>query len=345
MTYMYNHKPGVITGFEHTGSFSDLRLDLDFVCYVLSGRNIGPCYWPTKVSIDVFWPLSKEPLGYIAMNGHRGPLIKASGRANYEHPGTHLRFYLVDKKFTAKLVPWPYGHYNTIILDNLDEVMDNIVTEDFDDASFSQVCTEDYTTESFQHRSGQIYDFVPSSSALELTMALVPGPPSTQTPAMESFVFPGFYLRSCIGQKPTQSIMRTDHMILEYDPHGKPHYWAWTLHRAKRFHWHHLWEMYDHKPNTRLSDIRKIIGHCLTPGTDMNFCHDNDEGLARIIQMTVVLDQQEQCQAKSKDEALAVAFDALGCTLDKTGDAAVIKIYRRIEHLHGPHLIEIQAAA
>ncbi|KAG0694233.1 hypothetical protein DFH29DRAFT_880852 [Suillus ampliporus] len=243
MTYIYNHKPGIITGFEHMGSFSDLRLDLDFMCYVLSGRNIGPCYWPTKVSIDIFWPLSKEPLG---------PLIKASGRANYEvlvpiygfTTDDHGALYnnvdvisrvfdhglisvwtwpeLVDKKFTAKLAPWPYGHYNTIVLDNLDEVMDNIVTEDFDDASFSQVRTEDYTTASFQHQSGKIYSLVPSSSALELAMALVPGAPSTRTPATESFV-------SLDVTVPPQ----IDHTILEYDPHCKPHYWAvWQYHEG-----------------------------------------------------------------------------------------------------------------
>lgn len=83
------------------GSFSDLKLDLDFACYILSQRNIGPCYvsvfllvfgsihltclkWPTKVPIDEFWPLQKDPLGYIGMNGHSGPLIKPSGRAEYE---------------------------------------------------------------------------------------------------------------------------------------------------------------------------------------------------------------------------------------------------------------------
>ncbi|KAG1837194.1 hypothetical protein F4604DRAFT_1942516 [Suillus subluteus] len=253
--------------------------------------------------------------------------------------------------------------------------MDNIVTEDFDDASFSQVCTEDYTTESFQHRSGQIYDFVPSSSALELTMALVPGPPSTQTPAMESFV-------SLDVMVPPQIVSLSEE--LRWTKTNPEHNAHLDFAPGKRFHWHHLWEMYDHKPNTRLSDIRKIIGHCLTPGTDMNFCHDNDEGLARIIQMTVVLDQAGTVPGKEQDEALAVAFDhcivieilglqvakelwnymlfrtnstdlciadiaylylALGCTLDKTGDAAVIKIYRRIERLHGPHLIEIQAAA
>jgi hypothetical protein len=34
--------------------------------------------------MEHFWPLQKEPLGYIAMNEHRGPLVKASGRAEYE---------------------------------------------------------------------------------------------------------------------------------------------------------------------------------------------------------------------------------------------------------------------
>jgi hypothetical protein len=34
--------------------------------------------------MDDFWPLQKSPLGYIGMNGHSGPLIKSSGRAEYE---------------------------------------------------------------------------------------------------------------------------------------------------------------------------------------------------------------------------------------------------------------------
>jgi hypothetical protein len=58
----------------------------------------------------------------------------------------------VDNKFNAKLAPWPYGHYNPTFVDNLDDAMDDMNTEDFEDASFSQVGTEDYTTASFQHQ-------------------------------------------------------------------------------------------------------------------------------------------------------------------------------------------------
>jgi hypothetical protein len=56
----------------------------------------------------------------------------------------------VDRKFIAKLAPWPYGHYNEAIFDGLDDIIDGMVTEDFDDSSVGQVYTEDYTTASFQ---------------------------------------------------------------------------------------------------------------------------------------------------------------------------------------------------
>jgi hypothetical protein len=94
----------------------------------------------------------------------------------------------VDRKFIAKLAPWPYGHYNQVIFDGLDDIIDDIVTEDFEDGSFSQIYTDDHTTASFQqhyrkcftfldvHQLNMIehnaYGFVPSSS--ELGSALVP---------------------------------------------------------------------------------------------------------------------------------------------------------------------------
>ncbi|KAG2359940.1 hypothetical protein BDR07DRAFT_1378298 [Suillus spraguei] len=84
MTYIYNSRPRVITLFEHTGSFRDLDLDLDFASYNLSSMHIGPCYWPTEVSIEEFWPLSDEPLGYIAMNDHGGPHVVPSERKDYD---------------------------------------------------------------------------------------------------------------------------------------------------------------------------------------------------------------------------------------------------------------------
>ncbi|KAG1882188.1 hypothetical protein F4604DRAFT_1678598 [Suillus subluteus] len=200
MTYIYNHIPSIITVFEHMGSFSDLRLDLNFACYILSKRNIGPCYWPTKVSMDDFWPLQKELLGYISMNDHRGPLIKASGRAEYEvlvpiygltpqdkdelNHAVEVLTLTVDGKFIAKLAPWPYGHYNEAIFDGLDDIIDDIVTEDFDEGSFSQLYTEDHTTVSFQQ--DYVYGFMPSSSTV--VAALVLGMLPSQTPASEDFV-------------------------------------------------------------------------------------------------------------------------------------------------------------
>lgn len=56
----------------------------------------------------------------------------------------------MDRKFIAKLALWPYGHYNEAIFDGLDDIIDGMVTEDFDDSSVGQVHTEDYTTASFQ---------------------------------------------------------------------------------------------------------------------------------------------------------------------------------------------------
>jgi hypothetical protein len=61
----------------------------------------------------------------------------------------------VDRKFIAKLAPWPYGHRNEAIFDGLDDIIDDMVTEDFENtSSFGHVYTDDYTTASFQQEYG-----------------------------------------------------------------------------------------------------------------------------------------------------------------------------------------------
>ncbi|KAG1772136.1 hypothetical protein EDD22DRAFT_1021159 [Suillus occidentalis] len=174
--------------------------------------------------MEHFWPLQKEPLGYIAMNEHRGPLVKASGRAEYEvlvpifglmpqdkdvlnqnvevvsrvYDHNLIAVWMwpeLDRKFIAKLAPWPYGHYNQVIFEGLDDIIDDIVTEDFEDGSFSQIYTDDHTTASFQqHYQHNAYGFVPSSSKLGLALvpAMLPISPlalvPSQAPTSDDFV-------------------------------------------------------------------------------------------------------------------------------------------------------------
>ncbi|KAG1890557.1 uncharacterized protein F5891DRAFT_987001 [Suillus fuscotomentosus] len=457
MTYIYNHIPRIITGFEHTGSFSDLRLDLDFACYILSQRNIGPCYWPTKVSMDDFWPLQKDPLGYIGMT-----VIAVPSSSLPEELSTRFWYpSMVLPKFIAKLAPWPYGHYNEAIFDGLDDIIDGMVTEDFDDSSVGQVYTEDYTTASFQQDYWQAYNFTPSSSAIG--SALVPGitpisplaQATAQTPIQASAPVPGnttiadsdvrgfrqyhpFTRGPALDRAqpirgPTsRSSVVINCEIIKDDTVWKSHHgalWqcheggqvmaistsihhpvllggfvAWSLRLAVRFHWHHLRGTFDHTPNSSLSDLRKVIGHCLKPSEDLGFCLNTDEGQTRIVRMTAVLDQAAVQLDQGQDQTL-VAFDhrivieilglqmakelwhymilrpiasnpnvcvadlywdqvldqggnpnmriislifyeycqkALNRNLNRTGDTAVIKLYRRIGHLHGPPLMEIQ---
>ncbi|KAG2357930.1 hypothetical protein BDR07DRAFT_1379761 [Suillus spraguei] len=127
--------------------------------------------------MDDFWPLQKDPLGYIGMNGHSGPLIKASRRAEYEvlvpiygltpkdkdklshdvevvsrvYDHRLIAVWMwpesVDRKFIAKLAPWPYGHYNEAIFDGLDDIIDGMVTEDFDDSSIGQLQCDRFSTD------------------------------------------------------------------------------------------------------------------------------------------------------------------------------------------------------
>ncbi|KAG2737100.1 hypothetical protein P692DRAFT_20823928, partial [Suillus brevipes Sb2] len=182
------------------------------------------------------------------------------------------------------------------------------------------------------------------------------------------------------------------------------------LTKGVKFHWHHLRATFDHRPNSSLSDLRKVIGHCLKPCRDLGFCLDATEWRARITRMTAVLDEAAVQLDQGQDQHLA-AFDyhivieilglqmakelwhymilrpiasnpnvcvadlywdqvldregnpnmniislivclfyeycqkVLNRQLNRTGDASVIKIYRRIARLHGPPLMEIQEVA
>ncbi|KAG2092135.1 uncharacterized protein F5147DRAFT_657754 [Suillus discolor] len=355
MTYIYNHIPGIITGFEHTGSFSDLRLDLDFACYILSQRNIGPCYWPTKVSMEHFWPLQKEPPGYIAMNGHRGPLVKASGRAEYEVLVPIFGLMPQDKDVlnqNVEVVSRVYN-YNLIAVWMWPEF-----TEDFEDGSFSQIYTDDHTTASFQqHCQHNVYGFVPSSSNLgsALVPAVLPISPlalvPSQAPTSDDFVAVDELMLPQIiklsedlrwttrsapdGNSHCQSILAElsvdypwslivrslkttlfgslitgrygntmrvvklwpfrHQFITQCFLEGLSRVgWSYQdldLTNGVKFHWHHLRATFDHRPNSSLSDLQKVIGHCLQPCRDLGFCLDATEWRARITRMTAVLDE------------------------------------------------------
>lgn len=63
----------------------------------------------------------------------------------------------MNRKFNAKLAPWPYGHRNEALFDGLEDIIDDMVTEEFENSSFGQVYTEDYTTASFQQEYGVFF--------------------------------------------------------------------------------------------------------------------------------------------------------------------------------------------
>ncbi|KAG1888149.1 hypothetical protein F4604DRAFT_1916068 [Suillus subluteus] len=348
--------------------------------------------------MEHFWPLQKEPLGYIAMNDHRGPLVKASGRAEYEvlvpifgltpqdkdvlsqNVEVVSRVYYhnlitvwmwpeLDRKFIAKLAPWPYGHYSQVIFDSLDDIIDDMATEDFEDGSFSQIYTDAHTTASFQQHyhkcftfldvhqlnmiEHNVYGFVPSSSELgsALMPAILPVSPCalvpSQAPTSDGFV--------AVDELMLPQIVKLSEDL------------RWTTHSAP---------------------------------DDLGFCLDANEWHAKIARMMAVLDEAAVQLDQGQDQHLApfdyrivieilglqmakelwhymilrpvasnpnvcvadlywevldregnpnmniisliVCLKVLNRQLNRTGDASVIKIYRRIAHLHGPPLMEIQ---
>ncbi|KAG2039137.1 hypothetical protein BDR03DRAFT_981148 [Suillus americanus] len=406
MTYIYNHIPGIITGFEHTGSFSDLR-------------NIGPCYVP----IDEFWPLQKDPLGYIGMNGHSSPLIKPSGRTEYkvlvpiygltpqDKDELNCNVALISRvydhrliavwmKFITKLVPWPYGHRNEAIFDGLDDIIDDMVTEDFENtSSFGHVYTDDYTTASFQQEYGRVYGFIPNTGtlpvnhpwlliarSLKMTLfgSLITGRYGNAMRVVKLWPYRHQFITQCF----LEALLRI----------------GFSYQDCQNIDFLELTLAFDHTPNSSLSDLRKVIGHCLKPCKDFGFCLTDSERQTRLLRMTAVLDQAAAQLNKGQNQTL-VAFDhhivteilglqmtkelwhymilrliasnpnvcvadlywdrvldqggnpnmgiislifyeycqkALDRNLNRTGDAAVIKLYHRIARLHGPPLMEIQ---
>ncbi|KAG1804833.1 uncharacterized protein HD556DRAFT_1437003 [Suillus plorans] len=149
-----------------------------------------------------------------------------------------------------------------------------------------------------------------------------------------------------------------------------------------RFHWHHLREQYNHKPNNFASDWHKIIGHCLQPGQLMDFSLDTQlvsdsadyDIIGEIIGLQMakeiwhhivlrpvasnpsisiadvywnqILDQQGDVSL----EAITFIFyewcqKALNVTLDRTTAANIILVYKRILRLKGPPLDKIQQVA
>ncbi|KAG1726710.1 uncharacterized protein EDB91DRAFT_1086687 [Suillus paluster] len=327
MTYIYNNRPGVtrITLFEHTGSFNDLGFDLDFACYILSRTHIGPCYWPTEVPIYDFWPLSDEPLGYIAMNYHGGLLVVPLERKEYDvlvpiygftaqDDGKELydtemvsrvhktklisvwTWLTLEKKFDVQLAPWPFGHYLTATFNNADDCNDNF-TDNFNDGTHSEAFT-DYTAGSYYPQGfgypsidhDRVSLWFHTQRQYELAGTSTGITPSASTADGTCFSTANGIIYDVM--RPTTNTFPAEELRWTKTTSDQNAYFDFNP--GIRFHWHHLQETYDHKPNSMVSELRKVLGHCMKPGNDMGFCVDSQSSHERIVRMTAVIDSNVQ---------------------------------------------------
>ncbi|KAG1849821.1 hypothetical protein C8R48DRAFT_778415 [Suillus tomentosus] len=330
----------------------------------MSGLCIGPCYWPTEVPIDEFWPLSDEPLGYIAMNGHGGPRVVLSERKEYDvlvpiygltaqdgralyntemvsrgYNGKLISVWVwpdLDRNFDVKLAPWPFGHYLTATSNKVDG-FDNTsgFTDNFNEDTYSESFTNFSAGSYYPQGFGSYYSFVPHASSSSLALALGPSsstaPPLVPAPspaqsmgpsiAPEALEEPNLSSQGLVSPDATRLTANTFSEDLRWTKTipdqnarcqlilaelGIDHPWAIIVQSMRvtimgidfnpgtRFRWHHLRETYDHKPNSMISDLRKVLGHCMKPGEDMGFCKDLESSYERVVRMSSVIDNDLQ---------------------------------------------------
>jgi hypothetical protein len=53
-----------------------------------------------------------------------------------------------------------------------------------------------------------------------------------------------------------------------------------------------------------VSELRKVLGHCMKPGNDMGFCVDSQSSRERVARMTAVIDNNVQAIDVSEFDAL-----------------------------------------
>ncbi|KAG1869091.1 hypothetical protein C8R48DRAFT_671107 [Suillus tomentosus] len=288
--------------FDYAGGFNELRMNLDFACYMLAGTSIGPCHWPADVAMT-----TDPPIGYIAMNDHSGPLV-------------------VELNFSTKLAPWPMGFpwqpaFNTDM--------------SFDGATYSHLT--DYTVGSHDSQLGY-FNVIPSPG----TTGPSPSPsipsqdlmqpsgltsafseelswPANMKPILEHVSLCQTVILNLTLDNPWTTVIRWLKIciigsLVAVFPGGA----LQERHVVRRFgigsrdalplapfertgntfivyllnNWLTFDDQFNHKPNTFASDWRKVIGHCLQPGEYMGFCQDQDQLRTRTSRMLAALETQ-----------------------------------------------------
>ncbi|KAG1856437.1 hypothetical protein F4604DRAFT_1685466 [Suillus subluteus] len=226
-----------------------------------------------------------------------------------------------ERNFDVQLAPWPFGHYLAATFNNVDDCNDN-----FNDGTYSEAFT-DYTAGSYYPQGfGSYYDFIPSASMSLLALAL--GPPPVPLPFPAQSMVPASVLSAALLMALSTVLSMAQSMAPSPTPLEPLHepillpqvcldvtrpttnsFPAEELHWTKttsdqntyfnfnlgiRFHWHHLQEMYDHKPYSMVSKLRKVLGHCMKPGNNMGFCLDSQSSRERVVRMTAVIDSNVQ---------------------------------------------------
>ncbi|KAG0708541.1 hypothetical protein DFH29DRAFT_870696 [Suillus ampliporus] len=316
-TFVYSRNAGHVTLFNHAGSFNELHMNLDFACYILAGTSIGPCYWPPDVAMT-----TDPPIGYIAMNDHSGPLVEDSKRTEFQvlvpiygftqqDDKMLYNINMVSRVLKHKLISvwtWPDSSYNSQL-----GYFNVIPNPGANGPSLSlSIPLQDMI-----HPSGLMSTFSadlswPANMRLILEHAslcqavivnlsldnpwttviwwfkicivgsLVAG---RYRHAMEVVKLLGVryqFLTQCFLEALSRSSMSyEDCKSIELD-----------LVPGTCFHWHHLREQYNHKPNNIASDWCKVISHCLQPGEHMGFCDDQDQLQTRTLRMLAALETQ-----------------------------------------------------
>lgn len=63
-----------------------------------------------------------------------------------------------------------------------------------------------------------------------------------------------------------------------------------------------------------VSDLRKVLGHCMKPGKDMDFCTDDQSSHKQVLRMTAIIDNESGVNPIDVS-ALALSFLSLLCTI------------------------------
>ncbi|KAG2086322.1 uncharacterized protein F5147DRAFT_659242 [Suillus discolor] len=227
--------------------------------------------WPADVAMT-----TDPPIGYIAMNDHSGPLVEDSRRAEYQvlvpiygftqqDDRTLYNVNVISRVLKHNLISvWTWlnrsydlqlGYLNVIPSPGAHGpfTSPSIPSEDLMQPLGS---TSNFSEEKSSSGCGMLYDDCKSVDCTTIQMSLQAQPEMNPYSAHGPIIFPV------------------------------------ELVSGTRFHWHHLREQYNHKPNNFASDWHKIIRHCLQPGKLMDFCKNQAKLQTRTSRMLAALNTQ-----------------------------------------------------